>query len=76
MLVLLAVVVIVVVVRSVMLTLVACIFAFSFAGDDPLVLEVVVTTDIAGRPVTEQDYTTELAGLISRTSGGVSQCQW
>ncbi|CAM9907508.1 unnamed protein product [Pylaiella littoralis] len=40
-------------------------------GDDPLVLEVGIMTDIAGNPVAHKNYTSELAELISRTSGGV-----
>jgi len=46
---------------------------FVIAGDNPLILEVGVNTDIAGNPIVGKDYTTELAELISRTSGGVRE---
>lgn len=34
-----------------------------------------VSTDIAGNPVKGKDYTKELADLISKTSGGVSEAE-
>ncbi len=48
-------------------------FFFSVAGDNPLIMEVGVNTDIAGNPIVGKDYTAELAELISRTSGAVRE---
>ena len=46
---------------------------FLASGEDPLKLTLGVSTDISGVPIKGKDYTDDLADLIKRTSGEVSE---